>query len=323
MNARKLIIKIIENWPVKVLSIVLAFILFVFHHLNTMTTRPLSVPLTIETNSALVPASVYPRSARVTLRGEDNGIQSIVDSDIEAYVDLSKYETEGFYSAPVQIRKKESALGIEPLEIVVYPLEISVQLDRKISKTIPLTAVIEGRVADGFDLISHSIFPPEIMITGPFVLLEPVAEIKTEPIDLDGRNSDFIIEVQIANPNPLFVLRGNGIAEFSCFINPTVSVRSIDGIPITLRRLNPDFAADSGGRTGSIRIEGRQPWLDVFQPPPGFFSVDCSGISEPGSYTLPVMVDLPPDFSLIRREPENLSLTIILQKNSENKGESF
>jgi hypothetical protein len=310
LKSRRLIVKIIENWPVKVLSIVLAFILFVFHRLNTMTTRPLSVPLSVETDSTLVPASAYPRSVRVTLRGEDNGIQSIADSDIEAYIDLTKYETEGLYSAPVQIRRKESALGIEPLEIVVYPLKISVQLDRKVNKTLPLAAVIKGRVADGFNLISHSISPPEIVVTGPLGLLESVAEIKTEPIDLDGRNGDFSMEVHIANPNPLLVLRGSGIAEFSCFINPTVSVRSIDGIPITLRGLHPDFRADTGGRTGSVRIDGSQSQLDDFQPPLDFLTIDCSGILEPGSYTLPVTVDLPPDFSLIRREPEDLVVTI-------------
>jgi len=315
LNSRKLIEKIVENWPVKVLSIVLAFILFMFHRLNSMTTRPLSVPLTIETSSSLIPASAYPRSVRVTLRGEDNSVQSIADSDIEAYADFTRYETEGLYSAPVQIRRKESALGVEPLEIVVYPLKISIHLDRKITKTLPLAAVITGRVADGFDLISHSISPPEIVVTGPLGILESIAEIKTEPIDLDGRSGDFSIAVNIANPNPLLVLRGNGMAEFSCLINPTVSVRSIDGIPITLKGLDPHFQADTGGRTGSVRIDGRQSELDAFQPPEDFLTVDCSGILEPGIYTLPVMVDLPPDFSLIRREPEDLSLTIMIKEH--------
>jgi YbbR domain-containing protein len=319
LNSRKLIVKLIENWPVKVLSIVLAFILFIFHRLNTMTTRPLSIPLAIETSSALIPASAYPRTVRVTLRGEDNSIQSIADNDIEAYVDLTRYEAAGLYSAPILIRKKESALGIEPLEIVVYPLKISVQLDRKISKTLPLSAVITGRVADGFNLISHSISPSEIVVTGPLGLLESVAEIKTEPIDLDGRNNDFSMEVHIANLNPLFVLRGSGTAKFTCFINPTVSVRSIDGIAITLKGLNPDFEADTGGRTGSIRIEGNQSQLDDFRPPTDFFTVDCSGISQTGTYTLPVTVDLPPDFSLIRYEPEDLLLTVTHYGNSEYK----
>jgi YbbR domain-containing protein len=314
LNSNKLIIKMIENWPVKVLSIAIAVILFVFNRLNTLTTRPLSVPLAIETHSTLVPASVYPRNVRVNLRGEDEGIKAISESDIEAYVDLSQYEDRGLYSAPVQVRKKGSALGIEPLEIAVYPPKISVQLDQRITKTIPLAAAIRGRAADGFDLVSYTIFPREVTIAGPRGSLESVVELETDSIELDGRNGDFTAVVNILNPSTLFVLRGNGTAEFSCVIRPSVSVRSIGDIPIILTGLDPEFEADTDGRTGSVRIEGRQSALDMFQPPPEFFIVDCSGLSAPGSYTLPVAVNLPPEFSLIRREPEDLTLTVTLKE---------
>jgi len=304
----------IENWPVKALSIVFALLLFVFHRLNTMTTRSLSVPLTIETNSALVPASAYPRNIRVSLRGEDDNIKLIVDHDIEAYVDFTRYEEGGLYSASIQTRRKGTALSIEPLEIAVSPSKVSIQLDRRISKTIPLTAVVRGRVADGFDLVSYSIFPLEIAVTGPFGFLESVEEIETEIIDLDGRNSDFTTEVNIAVPGPFLTFRGSGTTEFSCIIRPSVSVRSIEGIPIILIGLDPEFEADMGGRTGSVRIEGNQSQLDDFQPPLNFLTVDCSGLSEPGTYTLPVVIDLSRDFSLIRREPEDLSLIITLKE---------
>ena len=311
----KLIIRIIENWPVKVLSVAIALILFVFNRLNTLTTRPLSVPLTIETTSTLVPASAYPQNVRVNLRGEDEGIKAISESDIEAYVDLSRYENGGLYSAPVQIRKKGSATGIEPLEIAVYPPKITVQLDQRINKTIPLTAAIRGRAADGFDLVSYTLSPQEVVIAGPRISLELVVELETDSIELDGRNGDFTAVVNIVNPSPLFVLRGNGTAEFSCVIRPSVSVRSIEDIPIFLSGLPDALEANTGGRTGSIRIEGRQSDLDSFQPYPEFFTVICDGLYRPGTYTLPVEFYLPPEFTLIRREPEELTLTVTLKED--------
>jgi YbbR domain-containing protein len=314
LNNKKLLIKIIENWPVKVLSVAIALILFVFNRLNTLTTRPLSVPLAIETSSALVPASAYPQNVRVNLRGEDEGIKSIAESDIQAYVDLSRYEDGGLYSAPVQVRKKGSALGIEPLEIAVYPPKISVQLDQRINKVIPLTAAIRGRAADGFDLVSYTLSPQEVVIVGPRGSLESVVELETDSIELDGRNGDFTAVVNIVNPSQLFTLRGNGTAEFACVIRPSVSVRSIEDIPIMLTGLAFEFEADTGGRTGSVRIEGRQSDLDSFQPRPAFFTVDCSDLSAPGSYILPVEFDLPPQFTLIRREPEDLTLTVTLKE---------
>jgi YbbR domain-containing protein len=309
---KKLLLKIIENWPIKALSLAIALILFVFYRLNTMTTRPLSTPLIIETNSSLIPASAYPKTVRITLRGDDDGIKAIADGDIEAYVDLAMYETGGLYSAPVQIRKKGSALSVEPLEISVSPLKVSLQLDQRISKSVPLMALIQGRVADGFDLVSHAIFPLEIVLIGPLGLLEPVSEIKTDTIDLSGRSANFITEVKVANPNPLFIVTGSEMASVSCIIRPSVLVRSVDGIPINFIKLSPSFKADTGGRTGSIRIEGGQEQLDAFQPSSVFFSVDCSGILEPGTYTLPVIFNLPPGFLLLRREPEELNVTITL-----------
>jgi YbbR domain-containing protein len=303
----------VENWPVKVLSVALALILFVFHQLNTLATRSISVPLNIETNSALVPASDYPQNVRIGLRGEDDGIKLITDSDIEAYVDLARHDEEGVYSVPVQVRKKGSALGIEPLEITVYPSKISILLDFRTNKIIPLAAVVRGRAADGFDLVSFSVSPSEVAVTGPLAALEQIAEIETELIDLDGRNGDFTVEVNIINPNPFFILRGSGKAEFSCVIRPSVSVRSIEGIPIALEGLNPALEADTGGRMGSVRIEGEQSRLDSFRPSPDFLAVDCTGIRGPGTYTVPVKINLPQDFSLIRREPEELNLTVVVK----------
>jgi YbbR domain-containing protein len=316
LSNNKLIANIITNWPVKVLSIALALLLFVFNRLNTLTTRPLSVPLIIETSSTLVPASAYPQNVRVNLRGEDEGIKSIAESDIEAYVDLSRYEDGGLYSAPVLVRKKGRALGIEPLEIAVYPPKITVQLDQRIIKTIPLTAAIRGRASDGFDLVSYTLSPQEVVLAGPRSSLESVVEIETDSVELDGRNSDFTAVVNIINPNPLFVLRGNGTAEFSCVIRPSVSVRSIEDIPIFLSGLVSALEADTGGKTGSVRIEGRQSDLDNFQPHPELLTVVCSGLYGPGTYTLPVEIDLPPELSLIRREPEELTLTVTLKEVS-------
>jgi hypothetical protein len=162
------------------------------------------------------------------------------------------------------------------------------------------------------------------MLTGPIGLLESVSEIKTDAVDLSGRSSNFITEVKIANPNPLFKLNGSEMASVSCIIRPSVLVRSVDGIPITLIGLDPLFAADTGGRTGSIRIEGRQEQLDAFRPSTVFFTVDCSGIFEAGVYTLPLAVDMPPGFSLLRREPEELNITITLNNpDNDNKDDSF
>lgn len=311
LNSRKFITSVVENWPAKVLSVALALVLFVFHRMSTLETRFFSVPLAVQANEALIPASSYARSIKVSLRGDANSIYPILESDIEAFIDLTRHESEGWYRAPVQVRKKGSALGVEPLEISVDPLEIYLQLDRKISKTLPLTANLRGKVASGFDMVSHSISPAQVIVDGPLNALDSVIEFRTDIIELDGRNGDFNVMVNIQNPNPLFVIRGNGMAEFRGIIRPSVPVRNIENIPIELIGLNSQFKAEASSKTGSVRIEGSQIALDIFIPAPGFFTVDCSSLAEPGTFTLPVFISLPNDFTLVRREPDEITVTLV------------
>ena len=311
MINKKFLNRIAENWPAKALSIAIALMLFVFYRMNTLSSRPISVPLIIQTEAGFVPASHYPKSVRITLRGEYDGIISIAESDITAYADFSKFNTKGWHRAQVQIRKEGSALGVEPLEISVRPLEISILLDINDSKTVPLTFELTGRMSSGFDLTDHSLSPKEVVVSGPLDILETVTHLKLEPIDMQGRNGDFSVIANIINDNPFVNVMGNGTAEFKGVIRQAIQMRNIEGIPIVLTGLAPSLEADTGGRTGSVRLGGNQSRLDIFIPRQGFLSIDCSGLSEPGVYPLPVIVNLPDGFTLVRHEPEELIITVV------------
>ena len=313
MNSRKLIQSIVENWPAKALSVAIALVLFVFYWMNTLATRTMTVPMHVQTDSELMPVNSYPRNVRIVLRGEDDGIKSVADGDITAYADFSRHKTIGWYRAPVQLRREGSALGIEPLEITVNPLEISVQLDWKISKTVPLAVGFQGSTASGFELTDYSVSPREITATGPLGILDSITEFQTEPVELQGRSVDFNTVVNIINTNPLVSLLGNGVVEFRGVIRSEIRVRTFERIPVLINGLDPRFTAGPGGITGNIRLEGSHSRFNSFSPQTGFLSVDCSGLTEPGTYTLPVLADLSDGFILIEQEPEKITLTITVK----------
>ncbi|MDR0584104.1 MAG: hypothetical protein LBG57_07150 [Treponema sp.] len=312
-SARKLLSGVVEKWPAKVLSVAAALLIFVFHRMSTLETRFFSIPLRVEISADFIPVNSYPRLVRVSVRGDAGSIYTIVEDDIEAYIDLAKHSAEGWYLSPVQIRKKGTALEVEPLEISVEPLEISVQLDQKIRKVVPLNANTRGNAAPGFELVSQSLTPHQVAIEGPLSTVDSLSELSTEVIDLEGRNESFTVTAHIVNPDPLIVIRGAVTAEFAALIRPVIPARNIDGIPITLNGLDPRFEADSG--TGSVRLEGPRALLDTFAPPPGFLSVDCSSLNGPGTYHLPVLMEPPDGLRALRREPEELVLTVTLKGN--------
>ncbi|MDR2160185.1 MAG: hypothetical protein LBP23_08995 [Treponema sp.] len=309
-RGRKFLARVVENWPAKVLSVALAIILFVFYRMSTLESRFFSVPLNVELDSALIPASPYTRMIRVSLRGDANSVFPILEDDIEAYIDLKKYKSEGWYRAPVQVRKKGTALGVEPLEISVDPMEISLHLDHKISKYIPLTANLGGSPESGYALVSYTLTPAQVVVDGPMNVVEAVPELSTDYIDLEGRNEDFSVSVNILNRDPLLVIRGSGTAEFHCFIRKPVPVRNFEEVPIMVNGLDERFRAELDIRAGSVRIEGDQAVLDSFTPPLSFLAVDCSTLSREGIYVLPLMVDLPEGLNLVRKEPEEVTVSI-------------
>jgi hypothetical protein len=311
-NLKKLLQRAAENWVPKVLSIALALVIFLIHRMNTLETRFFSIPLVLELPSQLCPSSPYARMVRITLRGDANNIQPIQNDDIEAYVDLASFESPGAYHAPIRIRKKGTALEVEPLEISVEPVALSIELDYKISKYVPLTANIEGSAEPGFDLTSHTLSPTQVVLEGPAGLLDNVQELYTDVIDLNGRNADFSVTVAILNRDPLLTIRGNGMTEFKGFISPRIDVRNFGNLPIVLTSLKPSFRAEAAIRTGTVRLEGRRDDLDAFSPPVDFLTVDCSGIDVAGRYTLPVKVSPPQPLGLVRVDPGELGLTVIL-----------
>jgi len=214
LSNAKFLDKILEKWPVKVISLITAIIITVFYRMSTLETRSFSVPLKLETNNLFVPSSSFIDTVRVSLRGEADSIHLIPEKDIEAFIDLNKFSSEGSYSIPVQIRKKDSALEIEPLEIKVMPAEIPVTLEQKIVRNIPVYPVFRGTIAHGYELTSQSIIPGSVTAEGPRSILENQHDFLTETIDLEGRYGNFSIFINIINENPLVVIHGNKMLEY-------------------------------------------------------------------------------------------------------------
>jgi hypothetical protein len=296
---------IAKNWHVKALSVALAIILFVFHRTSLLENRFFSVPLRVELNGNLVPASSYPRMVRITLRGEANSIYPILEDDIDAYLDLTpaRYNIEGRHRAPVKIRKEGTALGVEPLEIEVDPPEVSIELDRKISKYVPLMANLQGKVAEGYELVSYTLTPTQVVVDGPLRLMSSLSEISTDVIELGGRTDDFTTTVHIMNRDPLLVIRGDGITEFRGLVRKYIMIRNFEGLPIGIRGLSEEFEGMLVVETGDVRIEGPQSEIESFEPGEGILYLDCSQIAASGVYTLPVQADIPQFFTVIRSDP--------------------
>jgi len=214
MSSRELFVKITEKWPVKILSLAAAILISLFYNKSTLETNSFSSPLRVESTNSLVPASTYPKEVKISLRGERDNVNRIQKEDVEAYIDLSKYKSEKSYDIPIQVRKKGSALGIEPLQITVDPAVYPIKVENKTSREIKIMPFFKGSVAEGYEMKSQSINPSFITAEGPHSNIESLSEINTEPIELEGRYESFSVLVNIIVNDPLINTYGDKMIEY-------------------------------------------------------------------------------------------------------------
>ncbi|MDR1868218.1 MAG: hypothetical protein LBQ77_08170 [Treponema sp.] len=309
-DIRHLLKKCTENWPAKVLSVALAVVIFAFHRLSSLEERFLSVPLVVETPDNMIPASSYSRVIRLRLRGNGSEISHILEDDIEAYLDLKSHTAVGIFKTPVQIRKKGTALDVEPLEVTPIPGEVTLELDHQAGKLVPIFTVTQGTVAHGYELVSFTLTPNQVQIYGPTKVLSAISSLSTDAVDLDGRNEDFITTLDILNVNPFVVFQRDGTTEFRGIIREVIVQKQLD-LAVVMRGLADELSITSN-QPAVVRlyVEGTQNAMEVWIPPPDLVLIDLSSIRQSGTYTLPITVSRTIEPLTIQRiEPEQLSLS--------------
>ncbi|MDA8424728.1 MAG: CdaR family protein [Treponema sp.] len=298
------------NWPAKVLSLAAALLLFFFYRLNRLEDRYISAPLSVIMNDEFVPSSQIPRTVRITLRGDSNSLFKIQDDDLRASLDLSQFHGEGVFRAPVHIEQRDTALGVDPLMIQVEPAEVAVNLERKLTRTVPVTPTFRGFLDPGYELVSFDITPPEVEITGPASAVNRSSDVSTDFIELTGRNSDFDVAVRLVKKDSLISLTGPDTVDFRAVVQKSLAVRTFEGLDIVPTGLADSLSVVSVMPKGIVTVRSSTSDISGFQPAPGVLSLDCSSVRGPGTYTLTVVASVPDGYTLERYEPKTVTVVV-------------
>lgn len=310
MTLKKLSDKILENWPAKVVCLTLSLMLFLFYRMSTLEERFFSVPLVIETNGDLVPASAYPHMVKISLRGESDTIYPIQESDVVAFMDLSQYNKEGEFRLVIQTRLKGTALDVEPLEVHVEPTEINLRVEHRVIKKVPVTPSFKGYPAAGFEFIGYALNPAVVEISGPRSAVEKISDLVTEPIELSGRDNTFDGLVMLVKRNSLVNISDDGKLAFSVTISQTTLVKTFEDVPFYFENLSSDFSVETDKVSGTVQLKGTQNDLADWPLPENALTVLCENVTQPGVYKLPVQTIIPQPYEVLSSSPGEIQLTV-------------
>jgi YbbR domain-containing protein len=180
MDLRRILL---ENWPIKLASLLLAMTLWFYVTSKGKSELTLSVPLELRNVPAGM-AVVGDVSAviEVRLQGQERALRDIASSKrVMGTVDLSRTR-EGvnrIHLSPDDVRRPA---GVSVTYLL--PVEIEVRLERLLQRTLRLKPVIQGRPAPGYRLAGVAVKPPRITLEGPAGVIQGFTRLETMPIDI-------------------------------------------------------------------------------------------------------------------------------------------
>jgi YbbR domain-containing protein len=310
MKLKTITEKVAENWPVKIVCVTLSLLFFLFYRMSTLEERFFSVPLVVETNGDLVPASPYPRMVKIRLRGENESIYPVLEEDVVAFIDLKALRKEGEYRVQLGTRLKGTALDVEPLEVGIDPVEISLRVEHKVSKKVPVTPGFKGYPESGYEFSGFTVSPANVEISGPRTAVEKIREIETGTVELTGVNASFGGTVPLVHNNPLVSVSGSVQVQYTVTITQTTMVRNFEAVPFYFENLDPSLAAVTDKVSGSLQISGAQTDLADWILPENALTVLCENVHGPGIYTLPVHAIVPDPFTVVQSDPPQVVVMV-------------
>jgi YbbR domain-containing protein len=300
-GARELLL---HNLGTKLISLVIATVLWVIVLGSRSIEVTKEVPLEITTAADLVVANEVPATVAFRLAGPKAFLRAIVDRRMEPVrVDLSgarpgKVE-ERFFSDDIRLPPGVRVLAINPASAVI-------RLEYLRKRDVPVRVETRGTPAEGYRLAGTSSVPATVRIKGAESKVEGVTEVVTAPVDVGGLTESVTVDASLQLERLNLKLDGT-LPKVTVQIEPVAANYRIRNVEVRVLGM-PGATSD----IRSLVVHVRAVTPDVLRTLSGaqvFATVDARGLGR-GKHRVDVRVSLPPGVSLVKAIPGRVTVTV-------------
>ncbi len=190
---RSLLRKLLENLPLKLVSLAIAAGLFVFVRTDkdAATSAYVKVVYTLPRDRVLVSEPVS--EVRVGVRGPWTRLKNFDERDLDPIqVDLSR-----FRGGEVRFDDTQVKLPVGLRVTSITPSAAKLETEPKLAKTVPIDPLLEGEPAEGFRLGKIEVQPLMVRIEGGKPEIERLTQVRTRPIHMTGARVAQSVEVAL------------------------------------------------------------------------------------------------------------------------------
>ena len=322
MNIKHLLDKILDKWPAKVVCLIIAVFLYFFHQASLIDSKTLVVPLHIIEDGIVMHVGNAPKSVSVIVRAGEETIKSLLPTDLTASVCLDNLTTKGIYKLPVKITIADSLMEYDPFEIKMKDDTVTIEVDRKAIKYVPLVPSVIGEVANGYEIDTISMNPSTIEITGPESIVNATEQIFTTRLNVSNAETNFSTETSYQQLNKLLTVVDEGPFKAEVTVKPKIIEKEFNSIKIEVLYLDTSFELAEPLPLVSIKLSGAMPVLENYILSKHAVQLNLYDIKEEGTYELPLKYLLPANLQLIEKSDDEVTITVVRKPGEEGEEEA-
>ena len=320
MNTKHLLDEILDKWPAKVICLIVAIFLYFFHQASIIDSKTLVVPLKILENGVVMQVGSAPKSVSVVVRGSAEDIKLVDPSEITAYVSVDDITQKGQYTLPVQLSLSDALLVLDPFEVKLKDEKLTLYVDRKAIKYVPLMPSVVGEVAHGYEVESITMNPSTIEITGPESVINSTQSVYTTRVNVSNAETNFTVETSYQNLSSIITVVDEGPYKATVTVVPVEMEKDFEDVEVEYINLAEGLEISGEKQTVFLKLSGDMPVLENYILSKHAVQINLRDITEPGTYELPVRYSIPANLKLVEKSDDILSVTI--DKKIEEKSDS-
>lgn len=242
----------------------------------------------------------------VTVAGPQSKVRDVTQATATLNVEGL---TETFEQA-VRLEARD-ARGLLVTGVSVDPalVQVTIEIQQEVfSRPLPIAPDIQGAPAEGYAVVSVSVEPAVVTAIGPRFFIESATLIDTEPIDIEGENSDLVTTVDLNLPASVEVPGGESRVTVTILIRPQEGER-VFTVPVTITNVPAGLSVTGTLPSISVTVSGSLPDLLDLTASDVVATVDLEGRSA-GAVQVAIEATVPDDFEVESISPERVTITL-------------
>jgi YbbR domain-containing protein len=295
-----------HNWVLKLASIAFAVGLWGFVNLGARDAdRALTVPLELRgLPPNLMITNAVPDSVSVRLRGPRTILGTIDERRERIRIDLSNVAV-GATSYKIDPDRLALPRGVALLS--VSPVEVTVDVERMMERTLPVVTNFAGAVPAGYRVVESDVRPPAVTVAGPATRVEALRNVPCGPLHLAPTTGNFEESVPLERPADLIRLVPDRVTVRGV-LEEIVVAQDFRNVEIGVR--NPPQEYRLRPRSVDVTVRGSQRLVRDLRLSSQNLFVDLTGVP-PGFHARPIQATVPPGVEVVDIRPAETTVEVV------------